>query len=39
MRESANARNRRNPYLKLNCPNGVTLIFDVRKLFGYIKGH
>lgn len=26
MRESANARNRRNPYLKLSYPNGVTLI-------------
>ena len=26
MRESANARNRRNPYLKLSYPNGVTLL-------------
>lgn len=26
MRESANVRNRRNPYLKLSYPNGVTLI-------------
>ena len=26
MRESANACNRRNPYLKLSYPNGVTLI-------------
>lgn len=26
MREFANARNRRNPYLKLSYPNGVTLI-------------
>ena len=26
MRESAKVRNRRNPYLKLSYPNGVTLI-------------
>lgn len=26
MRESANVRNHRNPYLKLSYPNGVTLI-------------
>ena len=26
MRESANSRNRRNPYLKLSYPNSVTLI-------------
>ena len=40
MRESANARNRRNPYLKLSYPNGVTLILptigirDVTALLG-----
>lgn len=28
MCESANARNRRNPYLKISYPNGVTLILS-----------
>ena len=41
MRESANARNRRNPYLKLSYPNGVTLILpadiSIEKLRAYIS--
>lgn len=40
MRESANARNRRNPYLKLSYPNGVTLILpadiSIEQLRAYI---
>ncbi len=41
MRESANARNRRNPYLKLSYPNGVTLILpadiSIEQLRAYIS--
>jgi hypothetical protein len=41
MRESANARNRRNPYLKLSYPNGVTLILpagiSIEQLRDYIS--
>lgn len=41
MRESANARNRRNPHLKLSYPNGVTLILpadiSVEQLRVYIS--
>ena len=41
MRESANVRNRRNPYLKLSYPNGVTLILpadiSIEQLRAYIS--
>lgn len=41
MRESANARNHRNPYLKLSYPNGVTLILpadiSIEQLRAYIS--
>ena len=41
MRESANVRNHRNPYLKLNYPNGVTLILpadiSIEQLRAYIS--
>lgn len=41
MRKSANARNRRNPYLKLSYPNGVTLILpaniSIEQLRAYIN--
>ena len=41
MRESTNARNRRNPYLKLSYPNGVTLILpadiSIEQLRAYIS--
>ena len=41
MRESANARNRRNPYLKLSYPNGVTLILptdiSIEQLRAYLN--
>ena len=40
-RESAKVRNRRNPYLKLSYPNGVTLILpadiSIEKLRAYIS--
>lgn len=40
-RESANVRNRRNPYLKLSYPNGVTLILpadiSIEQLRAYIS--
>ena len=40
MRESAKVRNRRNPYLKLSYPNGVTLILpadiSIEQLRAYI---
>ena len=41
MRESANVRNHRNPYLKLSYPNGVTLILpadiSIEQLRAYIS--
>ena len=41
MRESAKVRNRRNPYLKLSYPNGVTLILpadiSIEQLRAYIS--
>lgn len=41
MRESANVRNRRNPYLKLSYPNGVILILpadiSIEQLRAYIS--
>ena len=41
MRESANVRNHRNPYLKLNYPNGVTLVLpadtSIEQLRAYIS--
>ena len=40
-RESANSRNRRNPYLKVSYPNGVTLILpadiSIEQLRAYIS--
>ena len=41
MREAANVRNHRNPYLKLNYPNGVTLVLpadtSIEQLRAYIS--
>ena len=41
MREYTNVRNHRNPYLKLNYPNGVTLILpadiSIEQLRAYIS--
>ncbi len=41
MRESANSRSHRNPYLKLSYPNGVTLILpagiSIEQLRAYIS--
>jgi len=37
MRESAKVRNRRNPYLKLSYPNGVTADISIEQLRAYIS--
>lgn len=39
MRESANVRNHCNPYLKLNYPNGVTLILPADIGIGQLRAY
>lgn len=39
MRESMNARNHRNPYLKLSYPNGVTLILPADTIIEQLRAY